>query len=79
MSSNRDRVTVVKGDGWRRFMRAMPHSQIRPIGTVKVGTKLEGALVLDMSEGVYRLIEGSGAWFDLNQTKVRAALDNTAS
>jgi hypothetical protein len=75
MNSNRDRVTVVKGDGWRRYMRSIPHSQIKAIGTVKVGSKLQGALVLDMSEGLYRLIDGSGAWFELNQAKVRTALD----
>jgi hypothetical protein len=42
----------------------MPHPQLRPIGTVKVGTRLEGALVLDMSNGSYKLIDNAGAWQD---------------
>ncbi len=72
--TNRARVIVVKGDGWRRYVPKMPHSQVRPIGTVKVGAKLEGALVLDMTAGLYMLIDKSGAWFELNQANVRAAL-----
>jgi hypothetical protein len=52
----------------------MPHSQMRAIGTVKVGARLEGALVLDMTVGLYVLIDKTGAWFELNQTNVRAAL-----
>jgi hypothetical protein len=72
--SNRERVTVIKGDGWRSYVPKMPHSQMRPIGTVKVGSKMEGALVLDLTAGLYMLIDKTGAWYELNQANVRAAL-----
>lgn len=67
-------MTVTKGDGWRKYLPAMPHKQMRPIGTVKVG-KMEGALVLDLSTAAYMLIESNGAWHELDHAKVRAALD----
>lgn len=69
------RVIITKGDGWRRFLSAMPNAQMRAIGTVSVG-KLEGALVLDMGSGLYMLIDRTGAWYELDQAKVRAALDS---
>lgn len=68
-------VTVVKGDGWRKYLSVMPNSQMRAIGTAKVG-KLEGALVLDMSSSLYMLIDTTGAWYEVDQVKVRAALDS---
>lgn len=68
------RMIITKGDDWRKYLPEMPHKQMRPIGTVKVG-KLEGALVLDMSSGTYMLIAG-GEWHELDTTKVRAALDS---
>lgn len=74
MNLNRGRLLITKGDGWRKYLTEMPHKQMRPIGTVKVG-KLEGALVLDLSAGTYMLIEQAGAWHGLDHAKVRAALD----
>lgn len=70
--SSRVKITIIKGDGWRKYVDKMPNKQLRPIGTAKAG-KLEGALVLDLGANVYMLIE-HGTWHDLDQAKVRAAL-----
>jgi hypothetical protein len=70
-------VTVTKGDGWRGYISVMPHNQMRPLGAVR-SERHEGALVLDMSAGVYRLIDKDGSWWFLDQEKVRAALNAKA-
>ena len=68
------RITVAKGTGWRKYIREMPHAQMRPIGTVKFGATLEGALVLDLNSGLYLLIDNTNAWYGLDQAQVVAAL-----
>jgi hypothetical protein len=70
----RDHVTVIKGANWRKYVMAAPHSQMWAIGTVKVGTQMEGALFLDRSSGRYLLIDKTNAWFELDQEQVRLAL-----
>ena len=45
-----------------------------PIGVVKVGTRLEGALIVDLVSGDYALIDKDSECFDLDQAQVRAAL-----
>lgn len=74
MPSKRASLTIIKGDGWRKYVPAMPNKQMRALGTVAVG-KLEGALVLDMSSNLYVLIDRTGAWYEVDQGKVRTALD----
>ncbi len=75
MHSQNDNLTIVKGFGWRKYVTAMPSSKLRPIGTVRVGKRMEGALVLDLKVGDYVLIDRFGAWFELNQESVRIALE----
>lgn len=71
--SIQDDMAIAKGGDWRKFAAKMPHDRMRALGTVKVGV-LEGALVLDMRDGVFKLMNSSG-WWDLDGDKVRAALD----
>ena len=47
------------GDGTRRHKRAMPHLKNKRVGTVKVGIKLQGALVFDLSAGLCKRIDSA--------------------
>jgi hypothetical protein len=64
---------VTKGDGWRRFIPKLPHKQMRAIGVVKAEGR-EGALVRDLSERCYWIIEANGDRSKLDEAQVRAAL-----
>jgi len=74
--SPEEKVIVTKGDEWQKYI--LPSDvriAVKPLGTVTVGTRLEGALVLDLAGGVYRLIDEAGVWHELDYKKIRAALD----
>jgi hypothetical protein len=67
-------LTITKGSGLaRRYVPRMPHSQMSPIGIARYGA-IEGALVLDMSDGEYVLITKEGDRYALNQEDVRKLL-----
>lgn len=67
---------MAKGDGWRKFAPKMLRDDLRPIGTVKVGD-LEGALIRDLTEQRYLLIDRTGAWHDLDADLIRKALETS--
>lgn len=75
MNTNRDRVTIVKGEGWEDFIDHAPHDRMEPIGTIRVGSSLEGALLIDHTDGCYVMIKKDGSEVELNQRKVQAAVD----
>ena len=70
-----DRLTILLGPQWREYIQTLPPARrLWPVGTVKVGNQLEGALLFDMKAQRYVLVDTAGAWFELDETKVRAAL-----
>lgn len=74
MNTNRDRVAVARGDGWKHFIEGVPPVHQEPVGTVKVGSSLEGALIYDNDTDQFFMIDKQGKAWELNQRKVRAAL-----
>lgn len=74
VNTNRDRIAVARGDGWKHFIEGSPPVHQEPIGTVKVGSSLEGALLFDNSNDQFFMIDKQGKAWELNQRKVRAVL-----
>jgi hypothetical protein len=71
----RPNITITKGTVWRHYLDKVPSAELRPIGTIRFGADLEGALVFDLTEGAYLLIDKSGARFEVGYDIVRTALD----
>jgi hypothetical protein len=66
-------LKLTKGGDWTRYVAHMPNSQMRPIGTARYGA-IEGALVLDLSDGEYVLITQEGERYALDQVEVKELL-----
>ena len=67
-------LTAVSGADWHSYVKELPRANMRGIGTVKLVTGLEGALILDIAQGKYLLIDATGDEFPLDYSAVRHAL-----
>lgn len=73
-------MTVTEGDGWKQYVAPRDvRLAATPLGTVSVGSRLEGALMLDLIAGGYRLLDREGIWHALDYTQVRAAFAQALS
>jgi hypothetical protein len=67
-------ITITKGDGWREYLEELPGPKMLPVGKAQVGDDLKGALVLDVDEAKYVLIDKTGSRHDVDYASVRDAL-----
>ncbi len=74
MPKPKSSLTAVSGAEWRIYIEELPRPNMQGIGTVRLVTGLEGALVLDTAQGKYLLIDATGDECPLDYSAVRHAL-----